>query len=323
MQPLLTFFLAFVLAGAVGAQERVARVGYLSWGDSGTYEDVTQKSFVAGLREEGFIEGKNVVILRRSSDYDPNRVKAQARELARAKVDVFFAPATAMAGAAWAADRDTPIVIATILDPVALELVKSLARPGTRVTGVTAMRKELIGKRMELIVETVPGLKRVGVMMDYPMRDSCKQEMDAMNAAAKQLGLTLSYVNVGGREGIDAAYRKLADGGAQALVTSTTSTRRGLEKEYADAAVKYRLPYMGELDYGTDLGGLISYGPNFADVFRRAGIYAGRILKGSKPADMPIEEPTRFELVVNLKTAKALGLTIPQSILVRADRVIE
>ena len=323
MQTMLTFLLALVLAGTVGAQERVARVGYLTWGDSDPYEEATQKGFIAGLREEGFIEGKNVVILRRSSDYDPNRVKAQARDLAQAKVDVFFAPATAMADAAWAADRDTPIVIATVLDPVALDLVKSLARPGTRVTGVTSMRKELIGKRLQLLMETVPGLKRVGVMMDYPMRDSCKQELDAMNAAAKQLGLTLSYVNIGGREGIDDAYRKLAEGGVQALVASMTSTRRGLEKEYADAAVKYRLPYMGELDYGTLLGGLISYGPNFGDVFRRAGNYAGRILKGGKPADMPIEEPTRFELVVNLKTAKALGLTIPQSILVRADRVIE
>ena len=323
MQTMLTFFLALVLAGTVGAQERVARVGYLSWGDSGPYEDVTQKSFVAGLREEGFVEGKNVVILRRSSDYDPNRVKAQARELAQAKVEVFFAPATVMADAAWAADRDTPIVIATVLDPVALDLVKSLARPGTRVTGVTSMRKELIGKRLELITEAVPGLKRVGVLMDYAMRDSCKQELDAMNAAAKQLGLTLTYVNVNGREGIDAAFRKFADAGAQALVTSMTSTRRGLEKEYADAAMKYRLPSMNELDYGTVLGGLISYGPDFGDVFRRAGIYVGRILKGGKPAEMPIEEPSKFVFVLNLKTAKALGLTIPQSILVRADRVIE
>ena len=323
MRMLLIFLIFLSLLGAAEAQERVARVGYLTWKDSGPYHEATTKGFIAGLRDEGYIEGKNLVLERRSADHDPERFKVLARELAAAKVDVFFAPATPMATAAWRADRSTPIVIATILDPVELEFVKSLARPGTRVTGVTIMNNELTTKRLQLLMETVPGLKRVGVMVDEAMRDACKQEMDSMNAAGKKLGLTLVYVHVDRTEAIDAAFRKLSAAGAQAVTTTLMSTRNGLEKEYADAALKYRLPSMYELNYGPGLGGLISYGPNFGDVFRRAGQYVGRILKGAKPAEMPMEEPRDFRLIVNLKTAKALGIAVPQAVLLRADEVIQ
>ena len=305
------------------AQERSARVGYLSWKDSGPYYELTNKGFIEGLRDQGYVEGKNLVILRGTAEYDPERFKPLARELAAAKVDLFFAAATPMATAAWFADRTTPIVIATILDPIELQFVKSLGRPGTRVTGVTTMNKELTGKRLQLLAEAVPGLKRVGVVVDEAMRNACTQEIDALNAAAKLLGLTLVYGLIDGPAAIDGAFRKLTAAGVQAVVTTLTSTRNGLEKEYADAALKYRLPSMHELNYGADLGGLLSYGPDYGDVFRRAGQYAGRILKGAKPADLPVQEPTRFELVVNLKTAKALGITLPLAIMVRADRVIE
>ena len=304
-------------------QERIARIGYLSWKDTGPYEESTLKGFVAGLREEGFVEGKNIAILKLSANSDPARFKALARDLVDAKVDVVFASATPMATAAWRADRTTPIVIATILDPVELEFVKSLAHPGTRVTGVTTMNKELTAKRLQLLQEVVPGLKRVGVVVDEAMRDACTQEIDYMNAAAKKLGLALVYVHIDRLEGVDAGFRKLIAGGAQAVTGTLMSTRNGLEKEYADAALKYRLPSMHEIDYGARMGGLISYGPDFGEVFRRAGHYTGRILKGEKPADMPMQEPTKFELVVNMKTAKALGITLPPSILVRADKLIE
>ena len=322
MKTLLAVLVSFALLGAAQAQEKMARVGYLTWKDAGPYYEATTRGFLAGLREEGYVEGKNLVLERRSADHDPERFKVLARELAAAKVDVFFAPATPMATAAWRADRNTPIVIATILDPVELEFVKSLARPGTRVTGVTTMNNELTAKRFQLLMETIPGVKKVGVVIDEAMRDACKQEVDTMNAAAKKLGLTLIYVHVDSTESVDAGFRKLSAGGAQAVVTTLMSTRNGLEKEYAAAAVKYRLPSMHEMDYGPSLGGLMSYGPDVGDVFRGAGRYVGRILKGGKPAEMPMEEPRAFRLTVNLKTAEALGIAVPQSVLLRADEVI-
>ena len=305
------------------AQEKVARVGYLTWSTFGPYSQVTQAGFDAGLRAEGFVEGRNVAILRRAADYDADRFVPLARDLSAAKVDVFFAPATVMATAAWRAARDTPIVIATILDPVELGFVKSLGRPGTRVTGVTAMTKELIPKRLQLLLETVPGIKRVAVIVDHVMRDSCKQEIDALQAAARILGLSLSLVYIDGPNSVEPVFAKLPATGVQAVITTITSTRNGLEREYAEAALKHRLPSMHELTYGAEMGGLIAYGPDFGDVYRRAGTYVGKILKGAKPADLPVQEPTRFEMVLNLKTAKALGVSIPQAILQRADRVIE
>ncbi|MEJ7668451.1 MAG: ABC transporter substrate-binding protein [Casimicrobiaceae bacterium] len=311
------------MLGTAAAQERVGRVGYLSWQDSGAYYDATLKGFANGLREEGYIEGKNLELLRRSASNDPERFKPIARELAAAKVDVFFAPATPMATAAWYAVKHTPIVIATILDPVELEFVKLLARPGTRVTGVTSMNDELTTKRLQLLKETVPGLQRVGVVIDEAMRTTCKQEIDHTAAAAKKLGLTLVTVHVDQPETFDAAFRKLTDAKVQAVTSTLLSTRNNMEKEFADAALKYRLPSMHELEFAAQQGGLMSYGPDFPDIFRRAGNYVGRILKGSTPAEMPLEQPREFRLVVNLKTARALGITIPQSVLVRADDVIE
>jgi putative tryptophan/tyrosine transport system substrate-binding protein len=314
-------FMMFV--GASNAQERVARVGVLTWRDAGPFHEITHNGFVTGLREEGFVEGKNLVLIKRSANFDPDQFKSQAREMAQAKVDVFFAPATPMATAAWYADRNTPIVIASILDPVQLEFVKSLARPGTRVTGVTMMNKELTAKRMQMLMRTVPGLKRVGAIVDDAMRNTCRQELDAMDEAARLLGLTLVRAHVGSAADIDPAFRKLSDAGVQAVLTTITSTRNALDKEYAEASLKYRLPSMSELHYSAQFGSLLSYGPDLADVYRRAGHYVGRVLKGEKPAEMPIEEPSKFRLSVNQKTAKALGITVPQSVLILADEVIE
>ena len=305
------------------AAERIASVGYLSWQNAGPFHEITNKGFLQGLREEGFVEGRNLRIVRRSADFDPERFRPLAREMSEIGVDVYFASGTPMAAAAWRSSSTTPIVIATVLDPVALEFVKSLARPGTRVTGVTTMNQELNAKRLQLLTEMVPGIKRVGVVMDEGMRDACTQELDSLNAAAKVLGLRLIFTNIDRAASVDGAFRKLAADGAQAVLTTLTSTRNGLEKEYSDAALKYRLPSMNEMDYSARLGGLVSYGPDIGDVFRRAGNYVGRILKGAKPADMPIEQPSRFLMVVNRKTAAALGITVPQTILLRADEVIE
>jgi putative ABC transport system substrate-binding protein len=286
-------------------------------------EETTVKGFITGLREEGFTEGKNLVLERRVADYEPKRFAAFARDLSARRVDVFFAPATPMATAAWRADRSTPIVVATILDPVALKFVHSLARPGTRVTGVTTMNDALTAKRMQLLMDVVPGLKRVGVIIDERMTAACGQEIDSMNAAAAKLGLTLVYVHFDQAESSDATFRKLSAAGVQAVTTTIMSTRIGLAKEYAEAALKYRMPSMYESSHGPGAGGLISYGPDLEDVYRRAGHYVGRILKGGKPEEMPMEQPREFQLSVNLKTAKLLGLTVPQSVLMRADQVIQ
>jgi putative ABC transport system substrate-binding protein len=312
-----------LLAARALAQERVYRVGYLSWQDQGNYYDITLRGFLDGLRSEGFVEGKNLELLRRSASNSADRFKPMASALAQVPVDLYFAPATPMATAAWFADKKTPIVIATIMDPVELKFVHSLAHPGTRVTGVTTMNNELTVKRMQLLMETVPGLKRVGVVIDEAMRDACTQEMDHAIAAARQLGLTLVTVHIDSPALLEAGFRQLVDAKAQAVTSTLLSTRNNLEKEYAQAALKYKLPSMFEQEIGAREGGLMSYGPDFEDIFRRAGRYAGRVLKGGQPAEMAMEEPRQFRFVLNLKTARELGLAIPPAVRLRADEVIE
>jgi putative ABC transport system substrate-binding protein len=307
---------------AAPAQERVYRVGFLSWQDQGNYYDATLKGFLDGLRSEGFVEGKNLELLRRSASNNAERFKPMAKELAGVPVDLYFAPATAMATAAWFADKKTPIVVATIMDPVELKFVHSLARPGTRVTGVTTMNYELTVKRLQLLMETVPGLKRVGVVIDEAMREACSQEFDHAMRAAKQLGVTIVAVHIDRPELLDEGFRKLLDAKVQAVTSTLLSTRNNLEPEYAQAALKYKLPSMFEQEIGARAGGLMSYGPNFEDIFRRAGVYAGRVLKGGKPAEMPMEEPREFRFVLNMKTAREIGITIPPAVRLRADEVI-
>lgn len=322
MRTLLLLLLTSMLIGSVAAQERVARVGQLLWRTDGPYDEAKQRGFVAGLREQGFVEGRNLLLLR-SADSDSDRFKPLALELVQAQVDVFFAAATPMATAAWTADRNTPIVIATILDPVKLDFVKSLARPGTRGTGVTTMNKELTDKRLQLLTQVVPGPKRVGVIADEAMRDACKQEVEAQEASARQLGATVVYAHTSAVDEVDAGCRKLVAAGAQAVLSTLTSTRNGLEREYAAAALNYRLPSTFEADCGARFGGLMGYGPELGDGYRRAGNVGGRVLKGEKPAEMPIEQPSRFRLSVNLQTARALGLAMPTGVMILADEVIE
>ena len=304
------------------AQERVARVGMLSWQDRGDYHVATRAGFVDGLAAEGYVVGRNLALFERSASNDPRRFKPLARELADEQVDLFFAPATPMAAAAWSAARTTPIIIATILDPVELEFVQSLARPGTRVTGVTTMNDTLMVKRLSLLGEVVPNLKRVGVVIDEAMRDACKQEIEHTESAARKLGLELVVVHADRPESLNTAVRKLVEARVQAVTTTLLSTRNGLEQEYAAAALRHKLASMHEQEAGVRAGGLLSYGPDFVDVYRRAGRAAGRVLKGAAPATLPMEEPREFRLVVNLATARALGTEIPPAVLLRADEVI-
>jgi putative tryptophan/tyrosine transport system substrate-binding protein len=323
MKIVLALITALSLIVPAAAQDRIARIGYLSWQDQGAYYEATLKGYLDGLRSEGFVEGKNLELLRRSASNDAERFKPLAKELAAAKVDLFFAPATPMATAAWYAAKETPIIIATIMDPVELKFVNSLGRPGTRVTGVTTMNNELTLKRYQLLMETVPGLKRVGVVIDEAMRSACTQELEHSEKAARKLGLTLVTVHVDRPDQLDAAFRKLLDAKVQAVTSTLLSTRNNLEREYAQAARKARLPSMFELEVGAREGGLMSYGPDFEDIFRRAGRYSGRILKGARPSETAIEEPREFRFVLNLQTARELGITIPPAVRLRADEVIE
>ncbi len=330
MKIMVSWWTAVLLVLATGgaiAQEKMARVGYLAWTSNGLYAEVTSRGFYEGLREEGFVEGKNVTVIRRVSA-DPDRFTELAREIAGEGADVFFAPATPMATAAWYASpwyasRKIPIVIATIADPQKLEFVESLSQPGTRVTGVTTMNDELTLKRLQLFAEAVPEMKRLGVIASDAMRNACSQEETSLRAAASHLGIELVFASVGGPEDVDPAFRRFAAENIRGVANTLMSSPQGIDREVVDASLRYRIPTMNELAEAARMGAMLSYGPDFEDLYRRAGRYVGRILKGGDPAIMPMEQPREFRLVVNLRTAQTLGVTIPQTVLVRADEVIQ
>ena len=308
-------------------QGKVWRVGWLEWTDKGHFSEITSKAFVEGLRADGYVEGKNLIIERRVAFGDQRRMAEQARELAALKVDVLFTPSKAATDAAWYASRAIPTVIATVTDPVAVQYAKSLARPGLHITGVTTASAELTGKRLELLRDATPGVTRIAVLYDKALYDSCQQELTQFRAAAKQLGVALLEVPVPNLaislNGLEPAFRKIQEARAQAMILPLFTSVSDFTPQIARLSLQYRLPTMHEVSDFTEVGGLMTYGPDFADVYRRAAHYVARILKGERPADMAIEEPKRFKFTVNLKTAKAIGITIPPAVLLRADEVIE
>lgn len=312
---------ALLLPGWSVAQA-MARVGWLSMHSTGMYHEVTSRGFVRGLRDAGYEEGRNLVFVRRSADGDTRKLRALAREIVDATVDVMFAPAKPMADAAWYASRRVPTVIATVTDPVAVQYADSLARPGKHITGVTSANAELIGKRLQLLTEIIPGLKRVGTFLDESLLASCKEEMVLVESAAAKLGLTILHLKVSSvKPDIEAAVRQAAAAKVQALITMPLTTNLDITDRVASHASNYRIPFVHDVPQFAKLG-LAIYGPDFEDLFRRAGMYVARILKGEKPAAMPIEEPKQFRFILNLRAAAELGLTIPQSVLLRADEVI-
>jgi putative tryptophan/tyrosine transport system substrate-binding protein len=312
-----------LLPSLPSAQEKVARVGWLTWREAGAYADLTHKGFVQGLREAGFVEGKNLVLLRRSAEGDNRRFPALARELAQQQLDVFFAPSTSMAYAARAASPKTPVVIATVADPIGHNFVKTLARPGTQVTGVTTLNDELAGKRLQLLAEMVPSLKRVGVLLDARLLESCSSEVTHLEEHANRLGISLFRFFITDAQELDAAFHRMKEQNVQAVTSTIVTSWHALEKEEPLLAARYGLPMVHDYEVSVRYGGLASYAPDYGDLFRRAGHYVGRILKGDRPADMALEEPRQFRLLVNLKTAKQRGLVLPQAVLVRADELIE
>ena len=324
MNPRRTFLMA--LGGALAwprfalAQQpdRTYRVGWLS---SSTPR--TESYFVAfeqRLRELGFAEGRNLVIEFRFAEGRIDRLPELAADLARQKCDVLLAPGTeAGLAAIKRASRDTPIVmVANDYDPVATGHIASLARPGGRITGVSQLQSELPAKRLELLKEVLPKARRVAVFSDT----SSAGQLEAVQAGAMRLGVTLQVLEfTRAPYDYDGAYAASVRAKAEALLVLASGNFVPARRRIPELALKHRLPSIFGNALWAEAGGLMSYGPNFSDFYRRAAEQVSTILRGATPADMPVEQPTVFELMINLKTAKALGVTIPQSVLVRADKV--
>jgi putative tryptophan/tyrosine transport system substrate-binding protein len=326
----LAFSITLLLGGlfspvAAGAQQaaKVARIGYLATNlAAGSH---LAEGFRQGLRDLGYVEGRNVVIEYRAAEGKWDRFPALAAELVALKVDVIVASGTPAALAAKQATRTIPIVFAAVADPVTSGLVTSLARPGGNVTGLSVLAPELVGKCLEQLTPAVPGITRVAVLW-HPGAFGERTEKDMLKeaeVAARALGVRLQFVQARGPADIDRAFSDMTRARAGALAVLTSSMLFGERRRLVDLAAKNRLPAVYPWREGVDAGGLMSYGPDLADLSRRAATYVDKILKGAKPADLPVEQPTKFELVINLKTAKVLGLTIPQSVLARADHVVE
>jgi putative ABC transport system substrate-binding protein len=295
------------LAGRAQEPRNVARIGVLGPGTS----DPLVEAFKQGLHELGYVEGQNIRF----------EYRADAVDLVRLKVDVIVA-SSQRAVAAKKATSTIPIVMPIITDPVRLGLVASLARPGGNATGLATQNHELPGKWMELVRETVPKATRVAVLL-HPTYDGGVQRK-AVEGAARSLGVRLQSVNVERSEDFATAFAEVQRDRAGALIVSSSPLFYANKTHIVEFAATHRLPTMyHQSEFVVVSGGLMSYGPDFRDLFRRSATYVHKILKGAKPGDLPVEQPTKFDLVINLKTAKALGLTIPPSLLARADQVIE
>jgi putative ABC transport system substrate-binding protein len=319
-----TLALAFgALLGTVAGEAQPARhiphVGFLVRGAPSPSANV--EAFRQGLRDLGYVEGRNVIIDYRYTDNRDDRLDALAADLVQTRVDVIVTWGSLAIDAARRATREIPIVIAYTSDPVQSGWVASLARPGGNVTGLSANARELSAKRLELLKEIVPGASRIGVLFQRADRASAEQVRE-MESAARALGMALHTWDITAVDQLVPAFAAMADGGMQALVVVQNSFMTDREQEILRLAAARRLPTVYQFRRSADAGGLVAYGPSPTDMSRRAAGYVDRILRGAKPADLPVEQPVKFELVVNLKTAKALSLTIPPSVLVRADEVI-
>jgi putative ABC transport system substrate-binding protein len=314
---------ALAWADAVRAQapEKIRRIGLLS---PYSPSDVAlwHQSFRLGLRDLGWVEGKNIGIEYRYAEGREDRLPGFAADLVRLKVDVIVATVTPDALAAKNVSTTIPIVMVTAGDPVASGLIESLARPGGNITGLTNLAQEMAGKRLELLKEIVPRLSRVAVLWN-PQSPASTLGWKEIQLPARQLGVQLYSLEVRNPKDFDKAFEDATKARAGALAIMPDALIVTNRKRIADLAARSRLPSIYHLGELVDAGGLLAYGPDRADLFRRAATFVDKILKGAKPGDLPVEQPTKFELVVNLRTAKTLGITIPQSVLLRADRVIE
>src|SRR5215470_3876638 len=310
------------LAAEAQVTGKIYRIGWLSYDRYPPGDEAFQR----GLRDLGWIEGRNVtteyrVLTGGGNAGEPTGALGRVFELVALKVDLIVA----IAGPAVIAKEATstiPIVFVVYADPVRLKLVTSLSRPGGNLTGLTSIGTDLIPKRLQLLKETIPRISRVAILVN-PLRPWANLETARVNAAAQSLGLRLQRVEVGDPTKFERAFSDMAKDHAEALLVDNDTLFSYHRKEIADLALRHHLPTISDLREHVEAGGLMVYTVDDPDLYRRAATYVDKILKGAQPADLPVEQPTKFELVINLKTAKALGLTIPPTVLVRADEVIQ
>jgi putative tryptophan/tyrosine transport system substrate-binding protein len=309
---------------AVQAQQptKIPRVGYVTSTGNSNDPGPSGQAFRQGLQDLGYIEGKNILVEYRYIEGNPDRIPGFIAELLELKVDVLVATSPTAIRAAKQTTKTVPIVMVTTQDPVVTGIVNSLARPGGNVTGLTQLTRELSGKRLELLKEVIPTVSRIGVLtVEGP--GALGSALKEYEAAAQALEIPILSLRVRrSNPDIEGAFRRAIKGRVGALIIARNQVLTPHTKKIGDLALKNRLPSMHEVMHYVEAGGLMSYGASDVDLFRRAAAYVDKILKGTKPADLPVEQPTKFEFVINLKTAKALNLTIPQSVLFRADRVI-
>ena len=296
-------------------------IGFLNSASPGPFAPLVA-GFLRGLKEAGYVEGQNVTIENRWAEGKYDRLPELARDLVRQQVAVIAATTTPAALAAKAATPSIPIVFETAGDPIKLGLVNSLNRPGRNVTGVTQLNSELVSKRLGLLHDLIPTATVIGLLLN-PNDPRAETQSAEMQEAAHALGLQIHIVNASTEGEIDSAFATLAQLRADALIVGTGEFFNSRPERLAEQAARHAMPAFYQLRQFAAAGGLISYGTSITDAYRQAGVYTGRILKGEKPADLPVLRPTKFELIINLKTAKTLGLTIPPGVLAIADEVIE
>ena len=304
-----------------GPSDIVRRIGYLAPSLSPEASRLID-AFRQGLHDLGYVEGQNIVLELRSAEGRPDRFPALAAELVALKLDVIVAGATPAVLVLKQATQTIPIVFPLHTDPVGAGIVASLARPGGNATGLSHFSQDLAGKRVQFLKEVVPGMSRIAVLWISP-NAAAQIQLKAVDAAARALGLSVQVVESHGAEGLESAFQTATTGRCDALLAFDDPYIFILRKRVVELAAKSQLPAMyGQREVAVD-GGLVAYGPNAEDMFRRAATYVAKILEGAKPADLPVQQPTRFDLVINLKTAKALGITVPTTLVAQATEVIE
>jgi putative ABC transport system substrate-binding protein len=317
----------FALSASAEAQQtqKIPRIGFLQRraAPSPANPDPLGDAFRRGLRDLGYIDGKTIIIEQRYAEGSVDRIPPLVAELVQLNVDVLVFGTSPAIRAAKQATKTIPIVMIMQGDPVASGLVESLARPGGNLTGLTRLTQDLNGKRMELLKETVPRISRVGILVDASSPETAAVSIKDYEATGRALKIAIQPVEIRGpKPDFEGAFQAATKGRIDALITIRDALTASHLNRIAEVAIKHRLPSMHADRPYVEAGGLMSYATNDADQFKRAAVYVDKILKGAKPADLPIEQPTKFEFVINLKTAKQIGLTIPPNVLARADRVI-
>jgi putative tryptophan/tyrosine transport system substrate-binding protein len=313
---------AWPLAARAQPPKRIPRLCFLTF-DPGTLGMTRFAAFFEGLRDLGYVSGQSISIDYLSADGQSDRFSALAAECLQLKADIIVATTTPAVQAAQKATRTIPILFPALGDPVGTGLVESLAKPGGNVTGMSLMFPELGAKRLNLLTQAVPGISRV-LVLSYLADPIAHLQVQALRSTASALGVTLQIQDIRASDDLPAAFESAVKERAEGLITTAESMFGVIGAQVTELAARYRLPAMyAHLVHVTDGSGLMGYAANSPDVYRRAATYAARILKGTRPADLPVQQPTKFEFVINLKTAKTLGLTIPPGVLAIADKVVD